>query len=85
VAYPDGIDLSWADGRGASVPDREGIDDVGFLGAPVVGAVLFGVDRIIWMPTRGPRDSSPSGIRHSGSLKPSTHPACMSRRPPMRR
>ena len=33
VAYPDGIDLSWADGRGASVPDREGIDDVGFLAA----------------------------------------------------
>ena len=33
VAYPDGIDLSWADGRGASVPDRQGIDDVGFLTA----------------------------------------------------
>ena len=33
VAYPDGIDLSWADGRGASVPDRQGIDDVGFLAA----------------------------------------------------
>jgi polyhydroxybutyrate depolymerase len=31
VAYPDGIDMSWADGRGASVPDREGVDDVGFL------------------------------------------------------
>ena len=31
VAYPDGIDMSWADGRGASVPDRQGIDDVGFL------------------------------------------------------
>ena len=31
VAYPDGIDFSWADGRGASVPDREGVDDVGFL------------------------------------------------------
>ena len=31
VAYPDGIDASWADGRGASLPDREGIDDVGFL------------------------------------------------------
>ncbi|KGI69765.1 esterase [Mycolicibacterium rufum] len=31
VAYPDGIDLSWADGRGASVPDRQGVDDVGFL------------------------------------------------------
>src|SRR5262245_13848404 len=33
VAYPDGIDLSWADGRGASIPDRQGVDDVGFLGA----------------------------------------------------
>ncbi|MCX2932396.1 esterase [Mycobacterium sp. CVI_P3] len=31
VAYPDGIDLSWADGRGASTPDRRGVDDVGFL------------------------------------------------------
>ena len=31
VAYPDGIDLSWADGRGASLPDRQGVDDVGFL------------------------------------------------------
>jgi len=35
VAYPDGIDLSWADGRGASVPDRQGVDDVGFLTALV--------------------------------------------------
>ena len=33
VAYPDGIDMSWADGRGASVPDRDGVDDVGFLSA----------------------------------------------------
>lgn len=33
LAYPDGIDMSWADGRGASVPDREGVDDVGFLSA----------------------------------------------------
>lgn len=33
VAYPDGIDMSWADGRGASIPDRQGVDDVGFLGA----------------------------------------------------
>ncbi len=31
VAYPNGIDASWADGRGASVPDRQGVDDVGFL------------------------------------------------------
>jgi len=33
VAYPDGVDFSWADGRGGSVPDRQGIDDVGFLAA----------------------------------------------------
>lgn len=33
VAYPDGIDASWADGRGASIPDRTGVDDVGFLAA----------------------------------------------------
>jgi polyhydroxybutyrate depolymerase len=33
VAYPDGIDQSWADGRGASIPDRQGVDDVGFLTA----------------------------------------------------
>ena len=31
VVYPDGIDFSWADGRGASIPDRQGVDDVGFL------------------------------------------------------
>ena len=35
VAYPDGIDFSWADGRGASVPDRQGVDDVGFIAALV--------------------------------------------------
>ena len=31
VVYPDGIDHNWADGRGASEPDRHGVDDVGFL------------------------------------------------------
>jgi polyhydroxybutyrate depolymerase len=31
VAYPDGYDKSWADGRGASPADRRHIDDVGFL------------------------------------------------------
>lgn len=35
VVYPDGIDYSWADGRGASVPDRQGVDDVGFIAALV--------------------------------------------------
>jgi polyhydroxybutyrate depolymerase len=33
VVYPDGIDNNWADGRGASEPDRRGVDDVGFLTA----------------------------------------------------
>jgi polyhydroxybutyrate depolymerase len=31
VVYPDGVDGNWADGRGASQPDRSGVDDVGFL------------------------------------------------------
>ncbi|WP_372517071.1 extracellular catalytic domain type 1 short-chain-length polyhydroxyalkanoate depolymerase [Mycolicibacterium frederiksbergense] len=35
VVYPDGIDYSWADGRGASMPDRQGVDDVGFISALV--------------------------------------------------
>ena len=45
VVYPDGIDLSWADGRGASVPDRQGIDDVGFITA-LVGKLVtdYGID-----------------------------------------
>lgn len=37
VAYPDGIDAAWADGRGASVPDRQGVDDVGFLSTLIEG------------------------------------------------
>lgn len=46
VVYPDGIDLSWADGRGASVPDRQGIDDVGFISALVDQLVTeYHVDR----------------------------------------
>jgi polyhydroxybutyrate depolymerase len=45
AVYPDGVDLSWADGRGASRPDRQGIDDVGFLSA-LIGQLVtdFGVD-----------------------------------------
>jgi polyhydroxybutyrate depolymerase len=31
VAYPDGYDKSWADGRAASPADRRHVDDVGFL------------------------------------------------------
>lgn len=45
VVYPDGIDFSWADGRGASVPDRTGVDDVGFLVALVERLTAeFGID-----------------------------------------
>jgi polyhydroxybutyrate depolymerase len=45
AVYPDGVDLSWADGRGASEPDRRGIDDVGFLSA-LIGKLVgdFGID-----------------------------------------
>jgi polyhydroxybutyrate depolymerase len=39
VVYPDGIDLSWADGRGASPSDRRGVDDVGFISSLVVKLV----------------------------------------------
>jgi polyhydroxybutyrate depolymerase len=46
VVYPDGIDGSWADGRGASVPDRQGVDDVGFLVALADRLTAdFGIDR----------------------------------------
>ncbi|HVM75767.1 MAG TPA: PHB depolymerase family esterase [Candidatus Saccharimonadales bacterium] len=31
VVYPDGLDRSWADGRGAVPSDRKGVDDVKFL------------------------------------------------------
>ena len=45
VAYPDGIDSSWADGRGASVPDRQGVDDVGFLSTLITQLTQqYGVD-----------------------------------------
>ena len=33
VVYPDGLDRSWADGRGGTPADRNGVDDVKFLSA----------------------------------------------------
>ena len=46
VVYPDGIDFSWADGRGASIPDRQGVDDVGFLVALINQVTSdFGIER----------------------------------------
>ncbi len=33
VVYPDGIDRSWADGRGTSSAETQGVDDVGFISA----------------------------------------------------
>lgn len=45
VVYPDGIDKNWADGRGASEPNRRGIDDVGFISALVSKlAADYGID-----------------------------------------
>jgi polyhydroxybutyrate depolymerase len=35
VVYPDGVDHSWADGRGATEADARGVDDVGFITALV--------------------------------------------------
>jgi polyhydroxybutyrate depolymerase len=35
VAYPEGIDKSWADGRKSTAADKKGIDDVGFAKAIV--------------------------------------------------
>lgn len=31
VVYPEGIETSWADGRGNTPADRQGVDDVGFV------------------------------------------------------
>ena len=46
MAYPDGVEFSWADGRGASIPDRQGVDDVGFLVALVDRLSHdYGIDR----------------------------------------
>ena len=36
VAYPEGIEKSWADGRGTTAADMQGIDDVGFARAVVM-------------------------------------------------
>lgn len=45
VAYPDGYDKSWDDGRGASPADRQHVNDVGFLVALAVKLVTdFGVE-----------------------------------------
>ena len=33
VVYPDGVERSWADGRGTTSADEQGVDDVGFLSA----------------------------------------------------
>jgi polyhydroxybutyrate depolymerase len=35
VVYPDGVERSWADGRGTTPADQQGVDDVGFLTALV--------------------------------------------------
>jgi polyhydroxybutyrate depolymerase len=45
VVYPEGIDRSWADGRGTSEADQRGIDDVGFLSTLAAKLVRdYGID-----------------------------------------
>jgi len=39
VAYPEGIERSWADGRGTTAADKKGVDDVGFAKAVVADIV----------------------------------------------
>src|SRR5207249_1123293 len=47
VAYPEGIDKSWADGRGTTAADRQGVDDVGFAKAVVMDiARMHAIDRM---------------------------------------
>jgi polyhydroxybutyrate depolymerase len=31
VAYPNGVDRHWSDGRGTTAPDKQGVDDVAFV------------------------------------------------------
>ncbi len=46
VVYPDGVRRSWADGRGTTPADKQGVDDVGFLTALVDHFIeKFGADR----------------------------------------
>lgn len=46
AVYPDGVERSWADGRGTTPADKQGVDDVGFLTALVDHFIeKFGVDR----------------------------------------
>ncbi|MBN1209447.1 MAG: hydrolase [Myxococcaceae bacterium] len=46
VVYPDGVDRSWADGRGTTPADQLGVDDVGFLTALADHFIAeFGADR----------------------------------------
>jgi len=49
VVYPDGIDFSWADGRGASVPDQQGVDDVGFI-TGLVAKLVSGIRIVLRIP-----------------------------------
>jgi polyhydroxybutyrate depolymerase len=45
VVYPDGVDRSWADGRGSSPADEANVDDVGFLSALIDHFLLtYGAD-----------------------------------------
>lgn len=43
--YPDGVDKSWADGRGTTDAEEQGVDDVAFIAALIDhGVATYGVD-----------------------------------------
>lgn len=45
VIYPDGVEKSWADGRGTSPAEIQGVDDVAFLSALIDHCISeYGVD-----------------------------------------
>jgi len=46
VAYPEGVERAWADGRNSTPPERAGVDDVGFARAVVADiGRRFEIDR----------------------------------------
>lgn len=60
VVYPDGLNKSWADGRGATDSDQQGIDDVAFLGQLITTLQgQFGLD---------PRRVYMTGISNGGFM-----------------
>ena len=94
VAYPDGIGGCWADGRGVTTADEEGVDDVAFLRALIDTmadrhgthpdrTVVAGVSNGAFMAT-GSRSRRARRWRCSPPSRAACRPACVTRGPRMR-